>query len=159
MVEFALVFPVLLAILVGTITAGMAYNLNNSLNNGARESTRYGATLPVDGDMSGWLNSVADVARDSASGDLHAGVPGQQICVSYVHPDGTAGDDRTTSLTEVAGVRTITVGSSCFTDSRPNDERRVQVALQRTTDLEAVVYSTTLTIAAESVARFERETD
>lgn len=80
MVEFALVFPILLAIPVGTVTAGMADNLNNSLNGGARESSRSAATLPVNGDTTAWLNSVADVAPDSTSGDLDASVPGQQIC-------------------------------------------------------------------------------
>ena len=80
--------PVLVMLLLGTLTAGLAYNRNNSLNNGARESARYGATLPVNDDLAGWLFDVADVARDSTGGNLEAGVPGQQICVAYVYPRG-----------------------------------------------------------------------
>lgn len=119
MVEFALVFPILLAIPVGTVTAGMADNLNNSLNGGARESSRSATTLPVNGDTTAWLNSVADVAPDSTSGDLDASVPGQQICVSSMYADGTAGDHRTTSLVEIAGVRAITVGSTSTAGAQP----------------------------------------
>ena len=73
LVEFALVLPILAAFLLGTLSAGLAYNRNNSLNNAARESARYAATLPVDGSMSAWLTSVAAVAESAASGDLDAG--------------------------------------------------------------------------------------
>ena len=154
--EFALVVPVLAALLLGTVTAGLAYNRNNSLNNASREAARYGATLPVGSDLTTWLNTVADVARESASGDLDPAVSGQQLCVAYVHPAGTTADDRTTRLIEVAGSRTVGVGSPCFNDGRPGTERRVQVEMSRTTRLDAVFHSTTLTLTAESVTLFER---
>ena len=158
LVEFALVLPVLVALLVGTSIAGISHNRINSLNNGARESARHAACLPADRGLTTWLNAVADVARDSTSGDLAAPVPGQRICVAYVYPAGTATDDRTVALTEVAGVRSTSVGATCFADNRPNDERRVQVRLERTSELEVVFWSSTLTLDAESVVRFERAT-
>lgn len=155
-VEFAIVLPLLVMMLFGIITGGQAYNLNNSMNNSAREATRYAATLPVDGNMANYLNTVADVARDAATGAMDATVPAQSICVAYVHPDGTAADDRTTRLVETAGARAVTVGSSCTVDGRPSSERRVQVVLKRDSELEAVVYSQTLHLEASSVARYER---
>lgn len=156
LVEFALVMPLLMALLVGAVTAGVAYDRNNSLNNGARESSRFGATLPVTSGLSTWLNDVADVARDSTAGELEAMDPGQRICVAYVYPSGAGADDQTVRVVEVAGVRTVTVGSTCFTDGRPADERRVQVRLQRDTDFDAVFFTSTLTLDTRSVVRFER---
>jgi Flp pilus assembly protein TadG len=47
-VEFALLLPILLMILFGTITGGMLYNQQLTLTQAAREGARYGATMPVD---------------------------------------------------------------------------------------------------------------
>lgn len=156
MVEFALVLPILIAFLLGVVTAGISYNRNISLNNAARESARYGAVLSVENDMSQWLNTVADISAAAATGDLAPTVDGQYICVAYVHPDGVSPEDSTTRLVEQAGVRTLQSGQSCFGDGRPNDERRVQVELSRRTDLVAIIYNQTLTLNTRSIARFER---
>jgi len=156
MVEFALVLPVLLAFLLGIVTVGVSYNRNISMNNAARESARYGAVRTVDGNMSAWLSSVADVAVTSASGDMDAIVDGQYVCVAFVYPAGSFSDDRTVRLVEVNGVRTETVGSQCFSDSRPSDERRVQIELRRESELNALIYAETLTLDSSAVARYER---
>jgi hypothetical protein len=155
-VEFALILPLLMGMLLGTLTAGLAYNRNQSMNNAARESSRYGAVLPVESDLDAWLDRVADVAIESTTGDVVASVPGQRVCVAYVYPDGTDTEDRTKSIVELAGFRTVTVGGTCFTDSRPDHERRVQISLERTSEVEAVLYSRNLTLTAESIALFER---
>ena len=157
LVEFAFVLPVLLVLLMGIITGGIAFSQSIAVDNAARESARYGATLPVDVDMNTWLNDVADVAIGSATGDLDDGEPGREVCVAYVHPDGSAAEDQTTRMVvDTAGSRTVTVGSACFADGRPNDERRVQIQLERDADLILVFWSRTLTLAGESTARFER---
>lgn len=157
LVEFAFVLPLLLMILMGIVTGGIAFNRNISVDNAARESARYGATLPVESGMNTWLNDVADVAIRSAAGDLNDGIQGRQVCIAYVHPDGSDVDDRTTRLTvNTAGARTVNVGGTCFADGRPNDERRVQVALERESDLILVLWGRTLTLAGESTVRFER---
>lgn len=156
LVEFALVLPLLLTLLMGIVTGGIAFSQGIAVDNAARESARYGATLPVDTDMSTWLNSVADVAISSATGDLDDGEQGRQICVAYVYPDGTETDDQTTRVTvDAAGVRTVSSGT-CFTDGRPDDERRVQVDLHRESELILVFWGRTLTITGQSTARYER---
>ena len=43
-VEFALVVPLLLALLFGIVTAGFAFSQRISLNESVREGARYGAT-------------------------------------------------------------------------------------------------------------------
>lgn len=158
LLEFGLMAPLLVTLILGGITTGLAYDTNNNLNNGARESARFAATLPVDGatGMATWLNAVADAAIASAGGQMDATVADQEVCVAYVHPDGTAAGDQTASLTETAGTRIIANGATCFDDGRPDSERRVQVVLSRSADIEAVVVSRTVGIEARSVARFER---
>lgn len=149
----------LMMILVGTVTAGVAYSQKTSLQTAAREATRFGATLPVNGDMSGWLNRVSDVARGAANGDLGASVPGQRICVAYVYPNGTTADDRSTRLLQQGGVvGPVSHGptSRCFDDGRPDDERRVQVSVGRAATIQAVVFSTEVDLNSRSSARFER---
>jgi hypothetical protein len=158
LVEFAIVLPVILVLLMGIVTGGMAYNRSIGVDNAARESARYGATLPVESGMSTWLNDVADIAIGAATGALDDGEPGRLVCVAYVHPDGSTADDQTTRVVvDTAGNRVETVGTDCFADARPNDERRVQVQLKRTSDLILVFWSRTLQLTGESTVRFERE--
>lgn len=155
-IEFALVLPLLLGFLLGIVTIGISYNRYISMNNAVRESARYGAVSAVDGDLSAWLSTVADVSIAAATGDMDSTVAGQVVCVAYVYPDGTDPEDRTTRLVEQSGSRVEDTGTPCFTDGRPSSERRVQVQLERQSDLEALIYERTVTLSAESVARFER---
>lgn len=157
LVEFAFVLPVLMMLLMGIVTGGVAFNRGISVENAARETARYAATLPVDGDITAWLNDVADVAIGSATGDLDDGEQGRQVCVAYVYPDGTEANDQTTRLlVDAAGSRTVTTAQTCFSDGRPDDERRVQVRLERQSDLILVFWGRTLTVSGESTTRFER---
>lgn len=156
LVEFALVIPILLAFLLAIVTGGLAIRQSVSLNNSARETVRYGAVLPVDGNLNTWLTTMADVAVASATGDLSATSPGQRICVAYVYPNGSDPNDRTTRLMEIGGVRTVNVGSTCLSDGRPPSERRVQVTVERAGYFDAFVFNSNLTLSGQSVARFER---
>lgn len=160
LVEFALLLPLLLMLLIGIVSVGVAYNHQLSLTHGAREATRYAATLPVSNfnseadPMAAWLEEVADRAIESASGSLDPGTPGWEVCVAYVHPNGTLADDSTTSRTETeSGASAGT--TSCFVDGRPNTERRVQVVAQREVDFNVVVFTQTLTLDAEAASRYE----
>lgn len=156
LVEFAIVFPVLFMLLIGMVTGGISYARHNAINNAARETSRYGATLPLTSEAS-YLNALLDEAKAAATGDLDSSVDAQRLCVAYVYEDGTTPNDRTVSLTEVAGVRGAPSFSKCFTDNpRPDDERHVQVQLQRDTDIEGVFWTHTVTITARSVSRYER---
>ena len=40
LVEFGLVVPIFVTLVIGAATLGLSYNANNSLNNAARESAR-----------------------------------------------------------------------------------------------------------------------
>ena len=155
LVEMALVLPLLVMLLMGIVSAGIAYNHQLSLTHAAREAGRHAATLPVTnfGSMDAWLDAVAQRALDDGVGTLDPSVPGFFVCVAFVHPNGTTSLDSTRSRT---GGTTGTYGSSaCFTDGRPNDERRVQVRVGRDVDFNAVVFETTINLDSEAVSRFE----
>lgn len=156
LLEFGLAIPILVSLILGGISTGLAYDTNNSLNNGAREAARFAATLPVDAGLGPWLNEVADVAIGSTSGQMEATVPDQALCVAYVYPDGTDADDQTVSMIETGGSRALSTGMPCFGDGRPDDERRIQIVLERTAEIEAAFFSHDITLEASSVVRFER---
>lgn len=154
LVELAFALPILIMLLVGMVSAGIAYNHQLALTHAAREGGRYAATLPVNpGSMETWLETVINQTVADATGTLDAGVPGRYVCVAYVHPNGTAAGDTTTR--RISGTGSSEPGQQCFTDSRPDDERRVQIEVRRNTDFSVVFFSSTLTLDAEAVNRFE----
>lgn len=159
MVEMAIALPLLMTLLLAIMTAGLAYNRSNSINNAAREAARYGAVLPISSDLEGWLTSVADVAKAGATGDLDDDADGQQICVAFVFPDGVTAHQATKSLTETAGVRAYASTPCIADDGRPDDEPRVQVVLERLTTLETIVFTRDITLDGQAVARYERVLD
>jgi len=148
MVEMAMVFSILIMLLVGTVTAAIAFGQNNSIENSAREASRFGATLPGPVDNT-WLQTVRDVARAAAQGELDPGTPGRYICVAFVNGASIL------SLTDTAGVEAYP-GTACFTDGLPADELRVQVVTRTDATIEAVLFSTTVTLSAPAAARYER---
>jgi len=156
LLEFAFILPILLSLLFGIITGGIAFSHNLSIDNAARETARYGATLPVAGDLPGWLNQMADVAISTATGTLDDGEEGREVCVAFVFPNGTHAHDQTQSLTvDQVGNRT-TSNVACVVDGRPNSERRVQVVVERDTDLIVFYFTKTVTLEGQAVSRYER---
>lgn len=157
--EAAFITMMLLSLLVGTVTAGVAFSQKTSLQTAAREATRFGATLPVNGDMNAWLTKVLEVAQSAGGKDLAGTIPGQEICVAYVYPSGATPTDRNTRLMQTGGVTgapTSGASAMCFDDGRPNDERRVQVVTGRTSKIQAAVFSVDVSLSSQSSARFER---
>jgi Flp pilus assembly protein TadG len=148
MVEMAFVVILLVMLLLGTITSAVAYGQDNSIQNAAREASRFGATLAGPNDTA-WLQSVRDVARAASSGHLDSSVPGEFICVAV--GDGTSWE----SLTDTGGVE-AEPDVHCFNDGRPTGEIRVQVVTERDTSIQAVVFDIDVTLSADAAARYER---
>jgi hypothetical protein len=159
LVELAFALPLLIMLLVGMVSAGIAYNDQLALTHAAREGGRYGATLPVNpGSMDTWLETVINQTVADATGTLDSGVPGRYICVAYVHPNGTAAGDTTTRrISNESGLQPSQSGQQCFAsdDGRPPSERRVQVVVGRDTNFSVVFFSWVLNLDAEAVNRFE----
>ncbi len=158
LVELAIALPLVMMLILGMVSAGIAFNHQLALTHAAREGGRYAATLPVGNfaDMNAWLDAVALRVLNDSTGSLGPSVPGHFICVAYVHPDGIVPADQTANRRDIGGVVTYdTPDGPCFADGRPNAERRVQVAVARDTDFNALVFSSTLTIDSQAVNRFE----
>ena len=83
-VEFALVVPIMLALLMGIITFAMAYNQSIALNNTAREGARFGATTANDDRLAGGRRNAGrgHVLRGIAR--LRRNQPGDKICAALV---------------------------------------------------------------------------
>ena len=156
LIELAFALPLLMMLILGMASAGIAFNHQLALTHSAREGGRYAATLPVTNfvSMNAWLDAVALGVLDDATGSLGPGVPGHFICVAFVHPNGVAPTDQTNSRTDSGGPP-IYASNPCFADGRPAAERRVQVVVGRDTDFNALFFSSTLGLGSEAVNRFE----
>jgi hypothetical protein len=163
LVEFALILPLLVCLLLGMLTGGIALNKKAAVTSGVREGSRYGATLPIASSscpsgsqtMTCWLTEVADVTETASEGALDSGEPARQICVAYVYPAGSAADDRTTKLVRSSSGDNVTTGSACFSDGRPSGERRVQVQGSRRGTIEFFFATVNPTLGTTSVTKFE----
>ena len=69
-VEFALVVPLLIVLLLGIITSGITYSHSIGLTNAVREGSRYGATADASTTVaSSWATSVIERVRDTQFDD------------------------------------------------------------------------------------------
>ena len=145
-VEFALVVPVLILILIGVVTTAMAYSDHLSATNAVREGARYGAAADVS--STGWATSVRDRVKQVY---FNAGVTvtDAQICVRLVQADGT-------TFSQAIGAQCGTAPS--LPSSMATGSCAVLVWMQRPETIDLVVApSLNFTIKAKSVAYYGRE--
>lgn len=150
--EFALVLPIFMALVLGMFTGGIAYTVRQAITQGAREAARAGATLPVAGtNVNLWLDDVAAIAERSADGELAPGASGRYLCVALIR-------DGVVSRRESIGAASASysTGTPCFVDGITTaSSRRVQVLARRTREMEALFFSNTLDLEGRAVARYE----
>lgn len=145
MVELALLLPVVMAILLGAFTSGVAYFQKISLADSVREGARYGASLKYDGTAAGklaWVSQVRERVVEMSGGQVSAG----DVCVALVTPTGSNTD---------CGLRDPAGAASDPTALAPAS--LVKVSATRVTTIEAIVFSSTPTLRAKVVARYERD--
>jgi Flp pilus assembly protein TadG len=158
--ELAVALPILLMLVFGTITSGLALFDKISLNGAAREAGRFGATYPEEDAASpdAWFVDVATVAQIAATGALTEGVSGRSICVAR----GSEG----------ASVRRYVVGTSDPIDAgvyadawcvsgEPDlpvgsGHEAVQIVVERDAHIQALIFSRTVQLASDATTRFER---
>jgi Flp pilus assembly protein TadG len=157
LVEFALVLPILMMLLIGVVSGASAWNQSQSLGQGSRVGARFAATLPLpaaDEDRDDWLDDVIDRSVAAADGNVDAGVPGRAVCVAFVDPNGTAPDDTFSRRMDTAGVRTSAT-TECFDDGQGDDTTRVQVVLARDGVLDFGLHRRNLELERAVVYRYE----
>ena len=181
LVEFALVFPIFMTLVLGMFSGGLAYNRKNTLINAVREGARYGATLDPEGlpflpDPAGapgsshgldtWLYRVADAVQQNAEGELDTGTEALAICVAYVSPSGPNHGPPGDPVNDTVGhsLNRDNTGSSygtsgptaeCFADNLGSADQRVQVEVTRKSDIQLLFFSIPVTLTSSSVMRFE----
>lgn len=159
-VELAIALPILLALVFGTITAGMALFDKLALNAAARETSRFGATYPEEDAASPdqWFVDVASVAQTSATGALTEGVAGRAICVAR----GTEGGSARRYV--VGGADPVGIGvygDAWCPPGAPalpagSGHEAVQVVLERDADIQALFFSMTPHMVSDATTRYER---
>lgn len=175
LVEFALILPLFVMLILGMFTGGLAYLSKISITGAAREGSRYGATAPIGPstpscgtavtNVDRWLECVSDVAYKAASGEMDTSVASRYICVSFVNPSG-AGDSDAKAFThtlEVTGAtEAFSTGEDCYSKAANalgtdgfTTQARVQVVLKRTRKLEALLFSTNLSLRSFSATHYE----
>ena len=145
-VEFALVVPILLMLLLGIITFGIAYSQSVALNNTAREGARFGATSA---NTTAWAGDVEQRVKDlyfDASHDF-GNQSGDEICTALVKV-GTASPLRTSGCTIASAPATPAgaVDGTCV----------VKVWIHQDVQLLWGLGSATKQITARSVALYDR---
>jgi len=155
LVEFALILPILVMFLFGVVSAGMAWNQNLALAQGARIGGRYAATLPTNGyaSMDDYLDEVATRTVAAAEGNLDSAVAGRLVCVAYVSPSSLTLDKTRRRNETSSGV--TRADSTCYSDGQASSERRVQVVVERSTTIETGVWSRTVTLHQQITYRYE----
>lgn len=153
LVEFALVLPVFMMLLLGMLTGGLTYSRKLSIAQGTREGARYGATLPITAALptDAWLDKVAGVTISSSDGELAPEQAGQSVCVAYVPASGTP------RRRQQVGTAVSYSSDRCITSDGRDGETRVQVVAGRLSTLEALVFSRDLSLRSHAVARFEAQ--
>lgn len=78
--EFAIVLPLLMSLVLGIYTGGLTYTDKISLVEAVREGARYGASLPVGTDpVSTWETNVRNRVVSASGGD----VAFEDVCVQF----------------------------------------------------------------------------
>jgi hypothetical protein len=141
-VEMALVMPLVLAIVLATISSGVAMDQRLSIDHAVRESARYGATVSSSQlftDEGSWAANVSSVATARAGGALD--VPGATLCVSLVEGSGAGGVHVVSGPYPASSYTTKADGKPCDpSESYPTTlydvGRRVQVRATRPARIE-----------------------
>jgi Flp pilus assembly protein TadG len=158
-VEFGLVLPILVLLLFGAITFGVAFNSKMQLNHAAREASRFAATLPDNPD---WYEQVVERIVGTAAGQANVTNPTVRVCIS-VESGGTvmrleaAGNASHSDAGDMVDGGT-TFGPSSATAHCENDGlsgNRVQVHVSRDARLDAVFFRRIITLESRAVAYYE----
>lgn len=139
--EFALVMPLLMSLVLGIYTGGQAYTNKIGLVEAVREGARYGASLPMGtgtGALTNWKDAVRNRVVDASGGDVKAA----DVCVEWVIP----GQAVVCGLSDPAGA------------SNEPTVHLVKVSATRQAKMEFFFFSKSTTLVGKLVARFERDT-
>ena len=148
MIEFALLLPLVMALLLGLFTGGFAYFQKISLVDAAREGARYGASLKHDGTSSGI--EALELQVEARVVELSGGqLSADDVCVQLVTPTGSSDPVSNCGVTDPPGA------ASDPTALAPAS--LVKVSATKVANIEAIFFTASPTLSAKVVARYERD--
>lgn len=143
LVEFALLLPVLVSLILGLTTSGIAYNRKISMTDAVREGSRFGATLAASpfaaSDLSTWSTSVTQRVYDLSGGELSASQG--TVCAQLV-----TAPDAANACGVVDPVNT------------PAGSHIAKVSATKSATLQAGFFTRVLRLSSKTASRYERET-
>jgi Flp pilus assembly protein TadG len=147
MVEFALILPVVVSLLLGLVTGGIAYSKKIALTDAVRGATRYGTTLT---NSSTWATSVRDRLVALSASELSEG----DVCIELVK----AGSPATVEQSWYAGDTSCpsSFGTAPVTPTVTAGYCVVKVWGMKQSRLQAVFFSSDINLKAGSVGAYER---
>lgn len=149
MIEFALVLPLFMVLLLGIVSAGLLWNTRLQIAHATREGARYASTVPVEqAFVSGtWADNMRQVVVERSAGDLDAA----DICVALV-------EEVTPVVWEEDAMFTTNAdGTPCYDDTSTGDDSlRVQVSAGTTQLFETGLWSKEVALDTRATARHEQ---
>jgi Flp pilus assembly protein TadG len=129
MVEFAIVLPILMVLLLGIITGGIAIHQHQRVGHATREGARYAARVHPEQTFSSgtWASNVRDIVVARAGGDLTG--TGTTVCVSLVQ--GSAGSSTQPLITVHSTQSGPCIPTETFPVTPASSGLRVQVTASR----------------------------
>jgi Flp pilus assembly protein TadG len=118
-VEFALILPILVMLLLGVTTTGMVYSDHLAITNAAREGGRFGSAVNYNTNATQWADNVQTRVQQ-AYYNAGSTLTTSQICVQLVNPAATPSvvatptNQGTTCSGNVPGNPTPTPSGSCL---------------------------------------------
>lgn len=144
LVEFALLLPLFMMLILGMFSGGIAYNRKLDLQQAAREGSRAGATLPKD--TVDWAETLQDLVVARSEGTIASR---NEVCVALVKGSSPHAVDADHYANPFG------TDDFCFPDTSGEAAERVQVLVRRGTKIEALLFSYTQTITGRAVTQYE----
>lgn len=139
--EFAVVLPLLLSIVLGIFTGGMAYTSKIGVVEAVREGARYGASMELGtgaGALAAWEEGVKNRVIDASAGEIAPA----DVCVKFVLPTGASD----CGLADPPGA------------TNEPSVHLVKVSATKPSKVEFFFFTRDLVLRGQLVARYERDT-
>lgn len=151
LVEFALILPIVVSLLMGLVTGGLAYNKKIAITDAVRGAARYGATR---GDSSTFATNVRDRLVQLSAGELSV----SDVCVELIRGGSPNTVERWWYASAANTSCPSTFGTAPTMPTVSDGYCVVKVWGMKEAKLQAVLFNSDLRLKAGSVAAYERGT-
>ena len=148
LVEFSILVPVFMAMVLALFSGGVAYNRRIDLSHAAREGARYGSALPQD--QTNWAQLVRDVVVNRSGGELKT----NDVCVALVN-GGSGGTVITGDLGGPWSHVPTGFPPNCYADDNSDPGLRVHVAARKPAEIQALLFTYPVNLSVQATARHE----